>query len=93
MTHSGVRNLFDGKCKIIEQSIPHYFHPIYALEWFTRQYTWRLSEEDKAAFLDMKIGDIAKVAADPGSYGFAANLPEESQFELCSGSLCVARKI
>nr|WP_315528087.1 methyltransferase domain-containing protein [uncultured Achromobacter sp.] len=93
MTHSGIKNLFAGKCEIVEQSVPTYYHPIHALEWFTRQYTWRLSEEDKEAFLNMKISDIGQAAMNPDGHGFVRNLPEESQFELCSGSLCVGRKI
>lgn len=92
MTHSGLANLFQGKCQIIEQSVPHYYHPFYALEWFTRQYTWRLSEADKEAFNNLRIGDISKVIEQAQSYGFVANLPTESQLELCSGSLCVAVK-
>lgn len=92
MTHSGLKNLFAEKCEIIEQSVPNYYHPLYALEWFTRQYTWRLSEEDKAAFLNMKIGDIQKIISNPSAYGFVTNLPKEAQFELCSGSLLVAKK-
>lgn len=93
MTHSGIKNLFSGKCEIIEQSVPTYYHPIHALEWFTRQYTWRLSEEDKVAFLNTKISDIGAIATNPDDFGFVRNLPPESQFELCSGSLCIGRKL
>ncbi len=92
MTHSGLRNLFDSKCDIVEQSVPHYYHPIYALEWFVRQYTWRLSEQDKEKFNSTKIGDIGNIVSNPSSHGFIYNLPRDSQLELCSGSLLVGIK-
>lgn len=93
MTYMGLSNLFSKHCKIINQSVPHYYHPIYALDWFIRQYTWRLGEGDVKEFLDLKLADIAAVAKNPQSYGFVKNLPLVSQFELCSGSLLIAQKI
>jgi SAM-dependent methyltransferase len=92
MTHSGLRNLFEDKLVAVELSVPHYYHPIYALEWFVRQYTWRLSEQDKEIFNNLRIGDIADIVSNPGIHGFISNLPLDSQLELCSGSLLVGIK-
>jgi SAM-dependent methyltransferase len=93
MTNQGLRNLFENYLKIERQSVYYSLLPIFSLNWILNSWVAGLGPKDKSEFLDMKVSDLIKPAAEFLNKGFVKNLTEEKNFELASGTVIYAKKL
>jgi SAM-dependent methyltransferase len=93
MTSNGLKNLFDGKIKIIDCFVPKPGLPIYSLTWIIRLYLDGLSGEIAEKFKKMKIEDFLQDAIHYVNEPFVTELnPATNELIACTNYLIGQKK-
>jgi SAM-dependent methyltransferase len=92
MSHQGLKNLFDRYLEVERQEVILSGHPIWTLCWFVSRWAEGLPEQERAKFLDLKMGDVIESPLKYLDQPWVRQLPKDSRFELASTTALFARK-
>lgn len=92
MTQQGLRSLFEADLEIVEHTVPHYFHPAWTTSWILNSWAAGLSAKTKKSFRKLRVADLMDFRHEQMSVPWVAELDEQKQFELASGTFLTARK-
>ena len=92
MTRLGLRRLFEDGLRIEDQRVVLSTLPVWSLTWFLRSWAAGLEGAARAAFLDLKVGELV---GDPSALldrAWVTGLSGEKNFELASATMLFGRK-
>ncbi len=92
MTKSGLANLFKDGVKIDSHTVPFFFHPVWAASWFLNSWANGLTEISRHAFENMTVKELIDFRVEDMDMPFVAELDENKQFELASGTYLIGTK-
>lgn len=91
-TPKGNRSAFEERCDILSCDVRPWQHPIFALSWMLDFWRNGLPAAERAAFCELKVGDLLGDAAQQLSRPFCAHLSVAAQETIAAGTTLIARK-
>lgn len=92
MTQQGLQSLFDRTLRVIEHTVPQYFHPVWTASWIMNSWSAGLSEPTLESFRNLTVAELMEFDVSQMDLPYVAELDERKQFELACGTLLVAQK-
>ncbi len=92
MTASGVRNLFREPLDDVEQSVPHYFGPLWVAAWFFRLWSAGLPEASRLALEHVTVSELMAASVADYEKPWCRDLDPATANLVASGTILQARK-
>ena len=92
MTKSGLANLFTDEIDVLSHTVPLYFHPVWVAQWFFSSWAGGLSDTARAQMERTTVKELMDFKLQEMDAPFVAELSEDKQFELASGTYLVGQK-
>ncbi|WP_176074331.1 class I SAM-dependent methyltransferase [Brucella intermedia] len=92
MTKSGLANLFKDDISIDSHTVPFYFHPVWVASWFFNSWANGLSAQTRHQLESLTVKELMNFRVQDMRLPFVAELDENKQFELASGTYLIGTK-
>ena len=89
MTISGLKNLFEKDCEIMDGGVLEAGHPIYAIEWILKSYIHGLPAAQRFEFEKLTVSQLIKLSKDTP---LIKTLSEKTVMELSCVNYLLAKK-
>jgi len=92
MTAAGLRNLFKDPLTEVEQSVPHYFRPIWVASWLFRLWAAGLPQESRDALERVTVAEFLSATTEDYDKPWCRDLDPSTASLISSGTVLRAQK-